>query len=105
MSRLLFRSALLTVFLLFFLNNAAAEVCEGFGPQTPRDIDSLAGENKRLFSIAPNSTEMNLCNIHFHTHAEHKAKDFSIYAGAGDKGYGGGYQLSLIHISEPTRPY
>lgn len=68
--------------------------CEGFGPQTPRDIDSKAGENKRKFSFAPGYQQMNLCNIHFHTHAEHKAKDFSIYAGEGEKGHRGGYQCN-----------
>jgi hypothetical protein len=66
--------------------------CEGYGPQTPRDIDNIAGENKRVFSLAPNYKEMNLCNIHFHTNAEHKAKAFSIYAGEGEHGHGGGYQ-------------
>lgn len=75
--------------------SSAGAACEGFGPQTPRDIDSKAGENKRIFSLAPSYTEMNLCNIHFHHNAEHKAKDFAIYAGAGDKGIGGGYQCSI----------
>lgn len=73
----------------------SAEVCDGFGPQTPRDIDSLVGENQRSFSMAPDYEEMNLCNIHFHNNAEHKAKDFSIYAGAGNKGLGGGYQCAI----------
>ncbi|PHS24203.1 MAG: cadmium carbonic anhydrase [Methylophaga sp.] len=78
-----------------------AEICEGYGPQTPRDIDVLSGENKRIFSLAPKHEELNLCNIHFHTNAEHKAKDFSIYAGEGDKGYGGGYQcLSSKSLSK-----
>ncbi|MDX8382892.1 MAG: delta-class carbonic anhydrase, partial [Ghiorsea sp.] len=45
---------------------------KGFGPQSPRDIDAVAGNNKRTFSQAPASTEMNLCNIHFHKNAEHK---------------------------------
>ncbi len=72
-----------------------ASACEGFGPQTPRDIDNLAGENKRLFALAPSSDKMNLCNIHFHNNAEHKAKDFSIYAGEGDHGHGGGYQCLI----------
>ena len=67
------------------------KACVGFGPQTPRDIDSLGGENKRSFTMAPPSTEMNLCNIHFHENAEHKAKDFSIYAGDGNHGYDSGY--------------
>jgi len=62
------------------------DICKGFGPQTPRDIDSLSGNNDRIFSIAPSSKDMNLCNIHFHKNAEHKAKAFSIYAG-NDSGY------------------
>ena len=71
---------------------ASGETCVGYGPQTPRDMDNLAGKNKRIFSIAPGYKDMNLCNIHFHVNAEHKAKDFSIYAGDGDHGHGGGYQ-------------
>ncbi len=70
--------------------------CQGFGPQTPRDIDQLSGTNKRSFSLAPDYSEMNLCNIHFHANAEHKAKDFAIYAGKGnEKGVGGGYQCAI----------
>lgn len=72
-----------------------SEVCEGFGPQTPRDIDSKTGSNKRVFTLAPDYTNMNLCNIHFHKNAEHKAKDFSLYAGEGEKGVGGGYQCNI----------
>lgn len=76
--------------------NENPQVCDGFGPQTPRDIDNVAGENKRIFSIAPKYQEMNLCNIHFHANAEHKAKDFSIFAGEGDDhGIGGGYQCNI----------
>lgn len=75
--------------------NKAAEACEGFGPQTPRDIDNLSGENRRVFSLAPAYTEMNLCNIHFHNNAEHKAVAFSIYAGEGEQGHGGGYQCKI----------
>lgn len=74
---------------------AEGKACEGFGPQTPRDIDNLAGENKRSFALAPSYKEMNLCNIHLHNNAEHKAKDFSIYAGEGDHGHGGGYQCAI----------
>ncbi|MCI5144133.1 MAG: cadmium carbonic anhydrase [Candidatus Electrothrix sp. AR3] len=69
-------------------------ICKGYGPQTPRDIDSKKGENKRLFSIASDYKDMNLCNIHFHVNAEHKAKDFSIYAGEGEHGHGGGYKCN-----------
>ena len=87
---------------------AFGEICEGFGPQTPRDIDDLSGENRRVFSMAPSYQEMNLCNIHFHVNAEHKAKDFSIYAGEGENGYGSGYQcnatpsLSKKELGKPS---
>ncbi len=64
----------------------------GFGPQSPRDIDTLGGDNKRAFSQAPHYTQMNLCNIHFHEAAEHKGGEFTSYAGNGDgKGYGTGF--------------
>ena len=76
-------------------DNMGGAACEGFGPQTPRDIDSLAGTNNRLFKIAPPASELNLCNIHFHNNAEHKAKDFAIYAGEGKHGHGGGYQCGM----------
>ncbi len=69
-----------------------AEACQGFGPQTPRDIDNVTGTNKRIFALAPDYKQMNLCNIHFHKNAEHKAKDFSIFAGEGDHG---GYQCNM----------
>ncbi len=68
---------------------------KGFGPQAPRDIDALAGNNKRLFNTSPVSTQMNLCNIHFHKNAEHKGGEFTIYAGNGDgHGYQSGYRYS-----------
>ena len=67
----------------------------GFGPQSPRDIDAVAGKNKRIFNAAPAYTEMNLCNIHFHKNAEHKGKNFSVYAGNGDgHGYLSGYKYA-----------
>jgi len=74
---------------------------KGFGPQSPRDIDVVAGSNKRLFNAAPAYTEMNLCNIHFHKNAEHKAKDFSIYAGNGNgEGYQSGYKYNTALLSK-----
>lgn len=73
----------------------SAEICTGFGPQTPRDIDSKKGENIRVFSTGPKYRNMNLCNIHFHENAEHKAKDFSIFAGEGHEGYGSGYKCNM----------
>lgn len=85
-------------------------ICQGFGPQTPRDIDSVIGENKRTFQLAPAASELNLCNIHLHKNAEHKAKDFSIYAGDGDgHGYQSGYQcnnsknLSAAELTPPAK--
>ena len=71
------------------------DTCQNFGPQTPRDIDSHEGTNDVIFGMAPPASEMNLCNIHFHEGAEHKAKAFSIYAGDGKDGYDSGYQCSI----------
>jgi hypothetical protein len=84
---------------LAFSTASAAEVCTGFGPQTPRDIDNLAGANQRVFSIAPDSEQMNLCNIHFHTGAEHRAKDFSIEIAESE---GGGYACGLSQSLTPA---
>jgi hypothetical protein len=64
----------------------AENICRGYGPQTPRDISSTSGTNARSFTMAPSSEKMNLCNIHFHTNAEHKGPGFSIFAGAGKHG-------------------
>ncbi|MGD8952726.1 MAG: delta-class carbonic anhydrase [Desulfobacterales bacterium] len=85
---------LVLALVLVSANISASDVCMGYGPQTPRDIDNPAGENKSIISMAPNYTEMNLCNLHFHVNAEHKAKDFSIYAGDGVNGLGGGYKCN-----------
>lgn len=68
---------------------------KGFGPQSPRDIDSSSGKNTVQFSMAPSHTEMNLCNIHFHKNAEHRGGEFTKYAGNGDGyGYQSGYKYS-----------
>lgn len=65
---------------------------QGFGPQAPRDLTSMVGENLRSFNEAPAYTEMNLCNIHFHEGAEHKGGEFTTFLGNGDgKGYGTGF--------------
>ena len=78
---------------------------KGFGPQSPRDINSITGNNDRVFSAAPDYTDMNLCNIHFHKNAEHKGGEFTSYAGNGDgKGYQSGYtfsgHLSAIELTQ-----
>jgi len=65
---------------------AAPELCVGMGPQTPRDISSLAGLNTVSFPTAPPASAMNLCNIHTHTNAEHKGPGFSIFVDASDNG-------------------
>lgn len=77
------------------LNLAENTRGEGFGPQSPRDIDSFSGSNTLNFNAAPESSEMSLCNIHFHKNAEHKGGEFTKYAGNGDgKGYFTGYEYS-----------
>lgn len=79
---------------------------KGFGPQSPRDIDSLIGSNSRKFGVAPNYSEMNLCNIHFHKNAEHKGGEFSKYAGNGDgKGHNTGYLYNGSLTSEELKPF
>ncbi|MCF6218467.1 MAG: hypothetical protein L3J62_10230 [Gammaproteobacteria bacterium] len=64
-----------------FADDKQSEACEGFGPQTPRNIDSQAGGDKRVFGAASDSSEVNLCHIHFHENAEYKVTVFSIYTG------------------------
>ena len=58
--------------------------CVGAGPQAPRDIDKHAGTNPVIFSEAPAIADMNLCNVHFHRNAEHKAAAYSTYVEDGD---------------------
>ena len=66
---------------------ADGDICEGFGPQTPRDITVTSGENPVTFPMAPPSTELNLCNIHFHNAAEHRGPGFSVAATDGKVGF------------------
>lgn len=83
----------------------AAEICTGFGPQTPRDIAQRDGTNARLFSLAPAADKLNLCNIHTHTNAEHKGPGFTVYAGDGEYG---GYKcnesgaLTAAELADPA---
>lgn len=72
---------------------------KGFGPQSPRDIDSIKGNNSRIFGTAPSYTNMNLCNIHFHKNAEHKGGEFNKYAGNGD---GHGFQSGYVYSGKLT---
>jgi hypothetical protein len=74
---------------------------KGFGPQSPRDIDDIYGENSVIFTANLQAEAMNLCNIHFHENAEHKGGEFTEYAGNGDgHGYGSGYKYSGSALSE-----
>jgi len=67
----------------------------GFGPQSPRDIETIDGANPRMFVAAPPRAQMNLCNIHFHENAEHRGGEFTTYAGNGDgHGHGTGYKYN-----------
>ena len=80
---------------------------KGYGPQSPRNIDSSFGNNRRAFGMATTSSTMNLCNIHFHKNAEHQGGEFSQYAGNGDgKGYQSGYVYSgTLSASELKKTY
>lgn len=78
---------------------------KGFGPQSPRDIDAVDGNNARLFSAAPDYKQMNLCNIHFHKNAEHKGGEFTQYAGNGDgHGYMSGYRYTGTLNASESKP-
>lgn len=65
---------------------AAPELCLDAGPQTPRDISSTLGLNSVTFDVAPPAEELNLCNIHTHTNAEHKGPGFSVFVNDTDSG-------------------
>ncbi|MDM7862182.1 delta-class carbonic anhydrase [Alteromonas sp. ASW11-36] len=78
---------------------------KGFGPQSPRDLGTLEGENNRHFGMQPGSENMNLCNIHFHKNAEHKGGEFTTYAGNGDgKGFYTGYKYDGTLTEAQLRP-
>ena len=65
---------------------ASEALCVDMGPQTPRDIGSRAGLNTVAFPLAPPAGEMNLCNLHTHTNAEHKGPGFGIFVSDADDG-------------------
>jgi hypothetical protein len=69
---------------------------QGFGPQSPRDLENPAGSNLRLFSTPPAHTQMNLCNIHFHKNAEHRGGDVGRHQRAG-KARGEEIQFAFVH--------
>lgn len=63
-----------------------AALCLDSGPQTPRDIASAYGLNMVNFPAASPPEQMNLCNIHTHTNAEHKGPGFSVFVDDSDFG-------------------
>lgn len=69
-------------------------LCLDAGPQTPRDISSTYGTNAVRFPVAPPANEMNLCNIHTHTNAEHKGPGFNLFVSDNDDG---GYACNATH--------
>ncbi|MBE9635467.1 delta-class carbonic anhydrase [Salipiger mangrovisoli] len=80
-------------------------LCQGFGPQTPRDIGNPFGRNPVSFGLAPPPEELNLCNIHTHTNAEHLGPGFSVYAGPDEHGgfkCAGSVSLSAAELSRPS---
>ncbi len=70
---------------------------QSYGPQTPRDITQTAGTNRSAFLIAPAASKLNLCNIHFHSGAEHRGPGYlhPVAHGSGS-GHGGaaGFQCN-----------
>lgn len=66
--------------------SSSEALCTDFGPQTPRDISSILGTNPVKFDLAPSYKEMNLCNIHTHTNAEHKGPGFRVFVNDSDNG-------------------
>lgn len=84
----------------------AAFRSQGFGPQSPRDIDMPIGANLRVFGLAPDPMRMNLCDIHLHEGAEHRGGEFTAYAGNGDgAGNGTGYLYAGQLSAEELAPY
>jgi len=80
-------------------------LCTDFGPQTPRDISSVMGKNMTEFAMAPAASEMNLCNIHTHTNAEHKGPGFSVFVNGSDSGGYACNDASSLTAAEKSDPY
>ena len=84
------------------------ELCVELGPQTPRDIADPEGLNTEAFEMSPPVNEMNLCNIHTHTNAEHKGPGYSVFV---DDSVHGGYacndtsELTEAELTPATGAY
>ena len=79
-------ASLIGLLVVLELSAAAEEpdLCQKFGPQSPRDITQPDGTNRVVFSPAPPPHEMTLCNVHFHVNAEHKGPGYSQFVGPGE---------------------
>ncbi len=82
-----------------------AALCENFGPQTPRDISSVTGINMADFTMAPAAAELNLCNIHTHTNAEHKGPGFSVFVNDSDNGGYACNDAGSLNAEQLSDPY
>ena len=81
------------------------ELCKDFGPQTPRDISNVNGTNPVTFKRAPSAKQLNLCNIHTHTNAEHKGPGFNVFVNDGKHGgyaCNGTSKLTDAELVDPT---
>ena len=88
------------------LPNSPTVPCSRAGPQSPREIDgsTIAGTNGHASSsssrpppsFAGPAETLNLCNIHMHKNAEHKAQAFSKPAGS-DNNHG--WQCSQVDLT------
>jgi hypothetical protein len=85
-------AAILSLALIASGDAQGAEICRKFGPQAPRDIADGTGTNPLNFSLALPAAELNLCNMHFHAHAEHKGPGFA--RPAADAGEHDGFQCN-----------
>jgi len=84
---------------------ALAQMCTGYGPQTPRDITKAEGLNARVLALAPKASDLNLCNIHLHVNAEHKGPGFSVPGGKGEHGgwkCNGTDDLTAAELEDPS---
>ncbi|NBC22241.1 MAG: cadmium carbonic anhydrase [Gammaproteobacteria bacterium] len=84
---------------------SAAPLCVDAGPQTPRDISNPVGVNTVRFELAPPANEMNLCNIHTHTNAEHKGPGFEVFVGGGVNGGFACNESDQLTAAELTDPF
>jgi hypothetical protein len=90
---------LLSLVMLMSFTAFAQNLCQGYGPQTPRDITDFNGTNSVVFDTAPTYENLNLCNIHFHKGAEHRGPEFDVYAGPGKFG---GYKCNNHNDLDPS---